>query len=191
MSIESIEKRILAEAEAFAAEKTAEAEKVKAAAVKEADGQVEGILADAKARAEQDSKLLISRRESVAGLEARKMQLNAKQELIEESFAKALEKLQNLDADDYIKFIVAQLGNYRKEKGEVLLNKADFSKIGDALKAQLKDSELTVAESDADIKGGFILRQGNISYNSSLEMLLEDKKTEMTSEIAKLLFGDN
>lgn len=190
MSIESITNRILKEAEAFAVEKKNEAEEVKAASVKEANDQIEGILAEAKARAEKDSKLLIARRESVADLEGRKMQLNAKQELIEESFGKALEKLQQLDIADYVKFIVSKLGDYRSEKGEILLNKADFQRIGKALIEELRGTDLTVSEENADISGGFILRQGNISYNSSLEMLLEDAKEAMTSEIAKTLFGE-
>ena len=189
MSIESITKRILKEAENYAAARKKEAEKAKSTAVKEAEDKVEGILADAKVRAEQDSKLLVARRESVAGLDARKMQLAAKQEMIDAGFARALEKLQNLDAKDYLKFIMSRLEEYKGQKGEILLNSADIKKIGESLAKELKGTDLTVSENAADIKGGFILKQGDISYNSSLEMLLEDEKEQMTAAIAAKLFG--
>jgi len=189
MSIESITKRILKEAENYAAACKKEAEKAKSTAVKEAEDKVEGILADAKVRAEQDSKLLVARRESVAGLDARKMQLAAKQEMIDAGFARALEKLQNLDAKDYLKFIMSRLEEYKGQKGEILLNSADIKKIGESLAKELKGTDLTVSENAADIKGGFILKQGDISYNSSLEMLLEDEKEQMTAAIAAKLFG--
>jgi len=190
MSIESITNRILKEARDYAASKKAEAEAVKKAAVDEASGKVEGILAAAGTRAENDAALLISRRESVADLDARKMQLAAKQEVIEDSFAKALDKLQNIDVKDYVSLIISQLGDYKNGTGEILLNKADLEKVGAALKKELKGTNLTVSDETADIKGGFILKQGNVSYNSSLEMLLEDKKAEMTAAIAAELFDN-
>jgi V/A-type H+-transporting ATPase subunit E len=188
MSIESITKRIQDEAQAFADEKAKEAEKQKKAILAEAEEAVARIKADSEVKAKEDSELLVSRRESVADLETRKMQLAAKQELIEESFNEALNKLLSLDEADYIKFMTNQLKGFDEGEGEILLNAADKKKYKEALEKELKGTSLKISDEDADIKGGFILRKGNISYNSSIEKLLESQKEAMTSEIAKKLF---
>ena len=188
MSIESITKRIEAEAEAYAAERKKEAEAKKKDILADANTEADKIKADAKARADKDSKLLIERRESVAGLESRKMQLTAKQEIIAESFDGALEKLLNMKDSDYLDFLSKQLKSFAKEGGEILLNAADKKKYGDKL-AKLYDT-LKLADDDADIKGGFILKQGDIAINCSVEKLLENKKEEIISDIAKKLFPE-
>lgn len=187
MSIESITKRIEDEAKAYAEERRAEAEGLKKEILADAQTKADRIKADAKERADKESELLAERRESVAGLESRKMVLEAKQEIIRESFEKALDKLVDLDEADYIKFIENQLNAFGKEGGEVLLNAEDKKKYGDKL-AKLLSGGLKLSEEAANIRGGFILRQGDISINCSLEKLLEDKKEEMVGEIAAKLF---
>ena len=189
MSIESIIKRIEDEAKAYAAERTAEAESQMKEILADAQTKADKIKADAKERADKESKLLVERRESVAGLESRKMALQAKQEVIAESFEKALDKLVGLSEDDYIKFLENQLKAFENEGGEVLLNAADMKKYGAKVEKLLK-GELKLGKEEADIKGGFILKQGDISVNCSLEKLLEDKKEEMIAGIAAKLFPE-
>lgn len=188
MSIESITARIRNEAETYSEDQKAKAEEVKNAGLEDARREAKELKAAKKKNAEEDSKLLKARRESVADLEARKMQLSAKQELIEESFDEALNKLLSLSPDEYIKFVKDQLKEFEGEAGEVLLNSADKEKHGKALEKELKGTSLTLGDETANIKGGFILRRGNITFNASLEKLLENEKIEMTSEIAGMLF---
>jgi len=187
MSIESITKRIAYEASEYAKARIAEAEAQKKEILVDAQIKADKIAADAKERADKESALLIERRESVAGLESRKQQLMAKQEVIGESFAKALDKLLSLKEDDYLAFLGAELKAFENEGGEVLLNEADAKKYGAKVEKMLKGN-LKMAAGNADIKGGFILKQGDIFVNCSIEKLLEDKKEELTSEIAAKLF---
>ena len=189
MSIESITKRILGEAQAYADERIAEAKAQKDSILGDARIAADKIEADAKARSEEDSKLVVERRQSVAGLESRKMKLNAKQEVIKESFDAALEKMLSMSEDDYLAFIGKQLEAFGDEAGEVLLNAADKEKYGAKVSALLKGG-MKLGEETANIRGGFILKQGDIFINNSIEKLLADIKGELTSSIAAKLFPE-
>ena len=188
MSIESITKRISDEAQAFADVVLNDAESKKKDILGDARESADKVLADAKERAEKDSKILVERRESVAGLESRKMQLQAKQEVIAESFDAALEKLLGMNEEDYLGFITGQLKHFEGQSGDVMLNTADKDKYGAKLAKLVEKTGLKVAEEAAKIKGGFILKQGDITINCSIEKLLEDKKEELMSSIAQKLF---
>lgn len=185
MSIESITTRIQDEARAYAEALLKDAAAQADGLLDDARIEADKIMEDAKARAEKDSKLLVERKESVAGLEARKMQLGAKQDIIKESFNRALEKLRNMDEADYFNFITGQLAEF--SEGEIRLNSDDLSKFGAKL-TELYAGKLTVSDTPIDIKGGFKLQQGDVSINASIEKLIEDQKEKLTGEIARMLF---
>lgn len=190
MSIESITERITREAEAYGADQKARAEAAKQTTLDDARRKAEEIKANRKKDAERDCQVLKGRRASVADLESRKMKLAAKQEVIEESFEKAVEKLQALDDNEYQKFVSGLLEEFRDGGGEILVNEKDRDRMASVLSSGFAGTGLVLADESADIKGGFILRRGNISYNASLEKLLDNVKAEATSEIAKLLFEE-
>lgn len=188
MSIESITKRIEDEAKAVADVLITDAKSQKDSIVTDARIKAAQIETEAKERADKDSKILVERRESVAGLESRKMQLAAKQEVIAESFDKALDKLLALDESKYMDFMSKQLAAFEGQSGEILLNAADKNKYGAKLAKLIEKTAIKVSDDEAKIKGGFILKQGDISINCSMEKLLEDSKEEMMSTIAQKLF---
>lgn len=188
MSIESITERIRNDAIAYSVEQKAEAEAVRQTTLDDANNKAKEIRAEYLAKAEEDAAKLLQRRASVADLEARKMQLAAKQEVINESFEKALEKIQNLNADERINFIKDQITPFADEAGQVMLSAADKTEIGERLAAELAGTKLTIAEEPADIRGGCILKRGDVYINASIEKLIEGVKAELTSEIAGILF---
>ena len=59
--------------------------------------------------------------------------------------------------------------------------------LGEKLAARLPEG-LSLSEETADIDGGFILRDGNISLNGSLEAVLNAGKKELTGKVAGILF---
>ncbi|MDD6212419.1 MAG: V-type ATP synthase subunit E [Clostridiales bacterium] len=187
MSIEKITARILQDARSDADALKKGAEEEAAAAMETARMKAGNLEMEMAARAKKDAAVLLERKNSVAELEARKMRLAAKQELIEESFAKAMEELNALPDSEYKAFLLAHMAPYHE--GEVILNARDKKRLGRELAEALKDSGLTVSEDTADIQGGFILRQGNVSMNGSLEAILDGQKKQITAEIAKVLFS--
>ena len=188
MSIESITERIRKEAQAYSDDRRAEAEAVKAEALKTVQAEADRLIQRREAEAEKDAEVLISRRQSVADLDARKMKLAAKQSVIDECYKEAVDMILNLETEEYVKFICRQLGAYQQEGGEVLLNKTDRDRIGADLVNLFKGTALTLSDETVDIEGGCILRRGNISYNASLEKLLSNAREELTAEVAGILF---
>lgn len=189
MSIEAITTRISNEAKAYAAEHMKQAEVEVEEILKNARIKAEKVLKDAEVVTEKDTKTLIERRKSVADLEARKMQLNAKQELIKESFDEAIEKFKNIGEEKYMKFLTSRLSEFVGEGGEIQLSADDLDKYGKKLEEAFS-GKLTVSKEPANIKGGFLLKQDKIFINASIEKLLEDQKNKLIGEVAKLLFSE-
>jgi len=189
MSIENITARILQEAKSEAEATLQAAEQEKAAQLAQAEQEAAAAGAQTDEKARKDAQILQERRASVAELEARKMRLAAKQEMIDESFRQALAHLASLPETEYKAFLLKQLAPYRSQPGEILLNERDKANLARDLMRELADSPLAVSEETVPIQGGFILRQGCISMNASLEKLLENEKKQLTLQIAETLFS--
>lgn len=187
MSIEKITARILQEAQAEADALKKQAEEEAASVLAAAQAEADKITADAVAKAEKDATVLVERRKSVAELEARKMRLAAKQEMIDKSFDDSMKALRETPEDEYLAFLMEKLQDFNK--GEILLGAADKARLGDKLQAKLAGTELTVSDETADIIGGFLLKNGNVFANCSIESLMHGEKTHIIGELAQILFS--
>ena len=187
MSIENITARILQEARDEADSLVSAAQKEAADRLAQANAQAMEIAAQMSAKAKEDAATLKERKKSVAELEARKLVLAAKQERIEKSFSEAVKELADLPEADYLALLKEQLAGYTK--GEILVSAKDKKRLGSKLKDLLAGTGLTLSKETADIAGGFILRDGSVSVNGSLESLLEAGKKEITAKIASVLFA--
>ena len=186
MSIDKITARILQEAKDEAASLISAAEKEVSERMAEANAQAMDIAAKSNAKAKTDAETIKERKKSVAELEARKMLLAAKQEMIEKSFSQAVEELAAMPEGQYLDFLAEQLAGY--ERGEVILSAKDQAAIGEKLAARLPKG-ITLSKETADIAGGFILKDGLVSVNGSLESLLDGVKKDITAQIAGVLFS--
>lgn len=188
MGIENITARILQEAkdEAMKLQEASEADK--ASQLSKAAQEAAKIEEEMSVKAQQDAKILKERRRSVAELEARKMRLALKQNVIEETFAEAMDQMVSMDANAYLAFLKRQLDAYKEEGGVIALNAADYEAFGKELATSFEGSKLTLGEEKANIRGGFILKQGNVFVNASLEKILETEKKQITAQVAGILF---
>lgn len=86
------------------------------------------------------------------------------------------------------------------EKCEILLNAADRKKIGNAVLDGVRNSlsgkiskenfkKITLAEDTVSIKGGAILRYGEVESNCSLEMLFSLLRRELEPQVSQVLFA--
>ena len=178
-------------------------------------GEIDRILADAKAeagsiaegwksRAEAESRDLAARgakaaaeREerlvSMAQMEARKVLLAAKQEMVEKAYALALDKLTSLPQKEYVDALAALIAEASSTgTEEVLFNPADRKKVGkDAVaKANASGKKLTLSADTVDIRGGFILRDRNIEVNCAFETLVRLQKAETSAAVVQKLFPE-
>ena len=141
-----------------------------------------------RAAAEREERLV-----SAAQMEARKTILAAKQAVMEEVYAKALEKLRSLPQDRTVEVLASLLNEAAPQgKGEVLFSAQDRDTVGraavDAANAQ-NGGQLTLSGETANIPGGFILRNGSIEVNCAYDTLIRLQKTETAGQVARQLFG--
>ncbi len=140
-----------------------------------------------KAAAEHEERL-----RSAAQMDARKTILAAKQELVEEAYALALDKLCGLKGEAKIKLLSELLLRASTTGSEEAVFSAGDK--DDAVKAvemsnAASGKKLTVAKDTAPIRGGFILRDKNVEVNCAFETLVRLQKADTAGEIAKILFS--
>ena len=192
MGIENITDKILSEANEEASRVLEKASKESHDKVQKAEQQAVVIRKDAETRGKEDSHLLKSRKVSVAELEARKMRLLAKQESISKSFDLALEKLANMDEAEYIKLLVKAISDTGVDSGELMLNQKDRDMVGQKVVGLVNDSKtsvgVTLSNETIDAKGGFVLKNGAVEINSTLETMVNSIRESVTPEVVKVLF---
>ena len=144
--------------------------------------------ADKEVAAEREERLI-----SAAQMEARKTVLAAKQAVMEETYAKALEKLRNLPEARYVEVLTELLLQAAPHGvGEVLFSAQDRETVGQAAvdAANGKSGgKLTLSGETAPIQGGFILKDGNVEVNCAFDTLVRLQKAETAGQVAQRLFG--
>lgn len=195
--IETITGRIQADAQAeidkIHADAAQKAEKIRA----DYAARVEREAADILARGENSAAERESRLVSAAQMDAGKMTLAAKQELLDQAFQLALDKLLHLPESDYIA-LLAKLAVSASAAGTeyLILNAADRTRVGDKVCAAAnrlladagKPASLTLSEETRAIRGGLLLSDGAVEVNCALETLVRLSRSELTGEVTQILF---
>lgn len=131
------------------------------------------------------------RSRSVAELDARKLLLAAKTQVLDLVYAKTLEKLRNLDKEQYSALIFSMLENAKdgdvvtvSEREKDIVTKeslADFAKK--------KGISLTLADKFGDFDGGVIISENGVDNNFTLEVEVALLREQTETKIAKEIFG--
>ena len=191
--IETIIQRLNSDAKAETDALLDKARQDAAAVTARCQAQADKETADLAARNQRTAAEREERLVSAAQMEARKTILAAKQAVMEEVYAKALEKLQGLPQDRAVEVLASLLNEAAPQgKGEVLFSAQDRETVGraavDAANAQ-NGGQLTLSDETAGIPGGFILRNGSIEVNCAYDTLIRLQKTETAGQVARQLFG--
>ena len=185
-----------------------DAEREIAAMQQETEEEVNTLLAQAQTEAEQESmELLIrgrraaeERRErlsSSADMECRKLELVAKQELLQQSFDAALEELCALPQERYVTLLSAlavEASSSGRER--MILSARDADRLGEdivkaanaALQKAGRRGELTLSQETRPIPGGFILAEGDVELNCAFDTLIRLQREKLEKEVAAILF---
>lgn len=196
---------ILSEAQSKADSIIQEAEKEAALIAqkgeKEATAEKEKILENAKKQSAMKYQQLVSE----AKMNARRAELEAREEIIESVFKNAIEELQKIastsspEYKESLKKIITE-ASVEIGGGDLILslNEEDVQKIKDAIPSIEKDTEdktgqKTTLEIGENIKtiGGAILKtkNGDIEVNNTIEARMQRFKKVLRSEVAKVLFS--
>ncbi len=144
-------------------------------------------------KAEEQVLLQVQRMSGAGELEGRKELLRTKQELLEQTFALALEKLRTLPQEAYTALLTGWLVKAAPAgQGEVIMNQSDRTRVGKdvvtAANDALKGGRLTLSQETRPIQGGFVLRDGLVEVNCALETLVDQEKETFYGQAAELLF---
>jgi len=180
------------------AEARAEIDNVLSVGTAEANRIVSGwrarIDAESRALAEKNEKAAAEREErlkSAAEMDARKTILQAKQEMVDAAYARALEKLCSMRGEEKLALLAALLIRASSTGTEEAVfsaaDRADGKKAVERANAE-SGKALTLSPDAAPIRGGFILRSRNVEVNCAFETLLRLQRTETAGAVAKLLF---
>ena len=135
---------------------------------------------------------VLRRREIVAELDAKRIDLGVRQRLVSEAFDMALKQLVELAPDKYVKFadkLMAQAVSTGKEVVFVGKNEKHLDQRWiDGYNAS-HGTSLTISAERLPIAGGFVLRNDKIDTNCSWEMLLADSRADIETEVVKRLFA--
>lgn len=131
------------------------------------------------------------RSRSVAELDARKLLLAAKTQVLDSVYAKTLEKLRNLDKEQYSALILSMLEN--ANDGDVVTvserEKDIVTKESLADFAKKKGISLTLADKFGDFDGGVVISENGVDNNFTLEVEVALLREQTETKIAKEIFG--
>lgn len=147
-------------------------------------------------KAEKEAQIKKERIVSAAKIKVRNENLQAKGEVIEKVFETALEKLQNIEGNEYQKIFMDFIENIDICGDEEIIVPSRYKdsisnvlkKANDFLKNKGKKGELTLYNGEDDITSGFIISKNGIYTNLTFDRLLSYKKDELEQEIADVLF---
>ena len=120
--------------------------------------------------------------------------LALKQEMVSESFDKARTQITALPEERYVDFL-AKLAAQASTTGDeqIVLSAADRQRVGakvvEAVNARLGNGRLTLAADTGSFDGGLLLRRGNVEVNCTVELLVELCRSDMSAQIADILFA--
>lgn len=131
---------------------------------------------------------------SAAEMETRKLTLSAKQEVLAETYDRALEILCSMPREQYLSLLVRLLkaaGGKGNEK--IALSAKDRDEMGETLVERANkelNAHYTLAGEAADIRAGLVLISEECDVNCSFETLLALSREKTERGAAKLLFAE-
>ena len=173
----------------------------------DAQGEIDQILADAKAqaadiaaqydaRAKKEAQEIVhlgeknvaereERLASVAQMETKKQTLAVKQEMLDKAFSLALDKLCALPEAEYTALLAKLAASSAPAgQGQLIFSQKDRTRVGKAVvtaaNEALSGGRLTLSEQTRPIRGGFILSDGDVEVNCAFETLVRLQRGEIS-----------
>ena len=182
-----------AQAKKIIDEASTQAEELRAESFKAALAEYEKLMQAGNAECED----ILSGSRRIAEMEAKKSVLSVKQEMVASAFDAARSEIVNMPRDKYTQFLARMAADAASTcEEEILLNESDRKELGKAvckaanelLSAKGVPGGLTLSEDTADICGGVIIRCGGIETNCSIDALIRQCRSGLSTEVAAVLF---
>lgn len=196
MNAEQVVNKIITEANAQADKIRSEAQEKVEADKSKLDSELKEYRARTETLAAEAGEDKRARMLAAARMENRKANLAAQVKLLDSVFTGAADRINSLETAQYQK-LMGQFMTKSVETGDekVIVGKNETRIDNSLIKNVNRElgpgfrGNIQLADQKADIKGGFILKRGNIQVNVSTEVLVQQVREELEMEIAQELFG--
>lgn len=188
---DSIINKIISDAKAEAKELISSAEAKKAEAVEKAKEEITKREEEALSTRGEVVDTIISRRVTVANIDAKKNILMTKNSIMERAFNEAIDAV--ISDKKYGDIMKALLEKYLEDGDEVVIAERDKKTVTSALVksiAKSKGINAKLSSMYGDFKGGMMLVGKNYDKNLTLERTLFDVKEELSYSLSKILFEE-
>lgn len=163
------------------------------ALIEKAKLDAEAVIKDGEAKALRKYDDILSRANSAAELEERKIMLSARQDVITQMINNAYDNLANLPQNEYFQLIYKMIAKYsEKSEGVISLGNNDFNRLPADFESKVSEASkgaLTLSKTPASIDNGFVLTYGGVDVNCSFRALFSDNSEKISDTVAKLLFN--
>jgi len=180
--LQKIEENIQAEKKNILDEALKQKEKIIEEAKTKAQIEKDKIIKSAQQKAQQEKRGILSDMR----LEAKNKILEIKSQLLQEFYANFIDALIKKEHHKIIKDLIKSLPS--KKIYEIIPPKGKETEVQNAFKESSLNFKLL--ESTDKKKGGFILVDGKIRYDYSIENLIEKTKYKIETQIIKALFKE-
>lgn len=140
-----------------------------------------------------ECKNIVERKITVANLDAKKIDLAARREILDEVFKKAENKILYLDEKSYLNFIEKLLTQYAEDGDEVIISKADKEKIKEEFIKNVSKKikkNLILSKDFGSFNGGVILSQQGCDKNLTLSTIVRQEREQIEIEVQNLIFEE-
>ena len=191
MSLAQITEKIKNDAQREAEEILSKAKEQAELITRRAGEECDEIQAGFDARFNAERPEIFRRREIVANLDAARMELKAKRDLISDVYASALKKLASLGKEEYLSFCGRLLDEAVSSKDELVAVGKNEKYLDEAWLASYNaahGTKLAMSGSNPDIAGGFILTRDRTSIDCSWDMLVKVMQEKQEAGVVDRLF---
>lgn len=162
------------------------------AILRDYQAQADAVARDSAQRAETQAAEHLEHLNGSSQLACRQRVLAAKQQLIDEAFARAAQALTALPQAEYVDLLASLAAENGSGDEELLLSKTDRDAVGaavvEAANAKKPGAAFRLSEETRDTGGGLVLRRGRVELNCSFTEKLRQLRQEESSAVAQLLF---
>ncbi|MCC8100330.1 MAG: V-type ATP synthase subunit E [Clostridiales bacterium] len=194
--IEKIIQRIDADAQAEVDAILSRAQEQADATAQRYQAQADQVSAEALAKGEADAREREERLCSAAEMQSRQLLLKTRQEMLDEAFQLALEKLQSLppaEMTELLAKLAAQASSSGRE--QVVLDEATRAQCGPQVVARANEllggkGKLSLSPETGRFQGGLVLSDGGVEVNCAFPTLVRLARNQTAGEVAKVLFDE-
>ena len=163
-----------------------------AAILRDCQAQADAAARDSRQRAAAQAAEHLEHLNGSSQLACRQRVLAAKQQLIDEAFARTAQALTALPQAEYIDLLATLAAENGSGDEELLLSAADRDAVGaavvEAANRKRAGAAFRLSEETRDTGGGLVLRRDRVELNCSFAEKLRQLRQEESSAVAKLLF---